>query len=383
MIRNRRLVLAAAVLVALSACRGGAGPSSVLPAAQAPQRPHTTANVASVTFTPIGPLHMTSGGLPNSGKVNAYAVDPTHATTIYVASGRGTGLETYSSAGLFRTTDGGASWQPVMNGLVDASGMTSSVVNALWLDPAHPNVLLAATEYDGIYRTTSGGAAWRSVYPATPSTQIVSYGGTLFAATAAGILASGDDGAHWNVALAASATQWPTAFGATEGSSGSALYAGMSNGTIYRYAANAWTKTGTLPYETPTGTDGSTPAVHQMAVDPLTPLTVYASSNDGHWDQDLHASIDGGHTWNVVLKGKYGKYGLGTQAIAFSIVHPHRLYVGADGGMYYITGDGSAQPSIGQAANLSVIDVRNVWTSANGADDACWIASDQGLDYEP
>src|SRR5579862_7378137 len=227
MIRNRRLVLAAAVLVALSACRGGAGPSSVLPAAQAPQRPHTTANVASVTFTPIGPLHMTSGGLPNSGKVNAYAVDPTHATTIYVASGRGTGLETYSSAGLFRTTDGGASWQPVMNGLVDASGMTSSVVNTLWLDPAHPSVLLAATEYDGIFRSTDAGSTWRNVYRTTRATQFAAFDNAVYATSTDGVLRSTDDGSRWSVDLAGSSS-YPTAFGAVTGSHGDAFYAGMT-----------------------------------------------------------------------------------------------------------------------------------------------------------
>ena len=84
--------------------------------------------------------------------------------------------------------------------------------------------------------------------------------------------------------------------------------------------------------------------MHQIAVDPLVPSTVYASSNDGAWDQDLHASTDGGKTWHSVLAKVYYSDGLGTQAIAFSRVHPHRLYVGADGCMYYIAGDGSPNP---------------------------------------
>ena len=71
------------------------------------------------------------------------------------------------------------------------------------------------------------------------------------------------------------------------------------------------------------------------------------------------------------------------QAIAFSQVYPHRLYIGFNGRLTYLRSDGAADPSPSPAANLSVGDLRNVWTQANGKDDACWITADQGLDYEP
>jgi hypothetical protein len=120
--------------------------------------------------------------------------------------------------------------------------------------------------------------------------------------------------------------------------------------------------------------------VHQIAVDPRTPSTLYASENNGLWDQDLFASTNGGRSWTQILKKAYVNLGLGTQAIAYSAVHPHMLYLGVDGGFYIIDGDGRPKPRAHRAANLSVIDVRNVWVSPNGKDDACWIASDQGLD---
>ncbi len=166
-----------------------------------------------------------------------------------------------------------------------------------------------------------------------------------------------------------------------ESSSGKAFYAGTSDGYVYAYSSGKWAKAGRLPFTKETGTSGSSRMVHQMSVDPFAPKTVYVSSNDGSWDQNLFASTDGGKHWTAVLKGIYYNYGLGTQAIGFSFVHQHRLYVGADGGFYYITGDGSSDPPITGAANLKVIDVRNVWPVANGSDDACFVASDQGLDY--
>jgi hypothetical protein len=366
--------------LALSGCRGSAVPNAL------PQRASAfyVNAITNVGFVSIGPTHMTSGGIPNSGKVNAVAVDPANANVIYVASGRGTGLETYSSAGIYMTSDHGARWQPSTRGLTDPAGIVSSVVNGLWLDPAHSNVLLAATEYDGIFRSNDRGASWHNVFRTTQATQFVSYRGALYAATAAGILRSSDDGETWSVEFAGSAARSPRAFGAASGKSAGALYAGMSDGSFYTLLRGAWQHTATLPYDPHTGTDGSQPDIHQIAVDPFRPTTVYASMNDGRWDQDLFASTDAGRHWVKVFpyytKYSYYDLGLGTQAIAFSRVHPHLLYVGQDGAMYFIAGNGATNAPLLGFANLSVIDIRDIWTTPNGTDDRCWIASDQGLD---
>ncbi|MBV8490803.1 MAG: hypothetical protein JO199_09780, partial [Candidatus Eremiobacteraeota bacterium] len=379
--RTFSLFACATAVVAMTACRGSN--ASPVPFADVPHAASRALGpLASATFVPIGPTHM-SDGLPSSGKVNAFAIDPRHAKTIYVASGRGTGLETYSSAGIYRTTDGGENWQPIDRGLTDLSGMISSTLNALWLDPAAPSTLLAASEYDGIFRSTDGGSSWANVYRTSHATQFAFFAGAVYAATAAGILASSDGGATWTVSLAGTPARAPTAFAAATGASGNAFFAGMTDGTIYAFSNGAWIRKSKLPYNPHTGTDGSTPAVHQLAVDPLRPSLLYASSNDGSWDQNLFASTDGGGTWKYVLKPRYAYLGLGTQAIAFSVAHPHVLYLGVDGGLYVFAADGSASPHVRAAANLSVIDVRNVWTFPNESDDACWIASDQGLDYEP
>jgi hypothetical protein len=378
---TRAIVLWPALALALSGCRGAV--SNAVPAAPLPAQRAPFVSAAAVRLTPIGPTRMTSGFTPNSGKVNAVAVDPANPRIIYTASGRGTGLETYSSAGIYRTRDGGASWEAIDNGLTDPSGVVSSVVNALWLDPASPNTLLAATEYDGIFRSIDGGSSWHNVYATTHATQFASFGGALYAASAAGILTSADDGATWTVSRAASAKRYPTAFG----TAASTFVAGMSDGTIFSFTSGAWTKTGKLPFTASTGTDGSSPAVHQIAVDPQQPSLIYASTNDGRWDQNLNASRDGGKTWIKVVpyykKYTYYDLGLGTQAIAFSAMHQHLLYIGLDGALIYIVADGSPHPPLAGYTPLSVIDIRDVWPSPNGGDDRCWIASDQGLDDVP
>ncbi|HEX4013948.1 MAG TPA: hypothetical protein VHX17_08680 [Candidatus Cybelea sp.] len=369
------LGVGAAVLVG---CRGTLGGNGVTPQADS----GVNAAAGALGFTSLGPTHM-SDGFPASGKVNAVAVDPKNAKIVYVGSGRGTGLETYSSAGLLKTTDGGSTWKTLTNGLVDSDGLTVSVINALWIDAAQPSVLLAASEYDGIYRSSDSGASWSNVFNGGQATAFASYGGALFATDDAGLLTSADDGKTWSVQLKGTKKNHPTALAAVDSSKGKAFYTGTSAGDIYAYASGKWSKVSRLPFTKQTGTSGSSRMVHQMTVDPFAPSTLYVSSNDGSWDQNLFASTNGGKHWTAVLRGIYYNYGLGTQAIGFSAVHQHRLYVGEDGGFYYITGDGSADPPLNGAANLKVIDVRNVWPTANGSDDACFVASDQGLDYTP
>jgi photosystem II stability/assembly factor-like uncharacterized protein len=378
---HRPFLAAFTLLAALCACRGGSG-GSALPAAGLPgaSRPApAAAGLGAIEFKQIGPTHMTSGGVPNSGKVNAYASDPKNPNLMYLASGRGTGLETYSSAGIYKTTNGGKSWQAVVSGLDDTSGVVASVVNKLWMDPNDSSTLLAATEYDGIFRTTDGGASWTNVYRTTQATQFVAIGSKLYAAAAAGVLVSSDGGKTWSVSL--SGVQ-PGALAAASEKAGSTLYAGTTLGVVESFDGTAWRKLATLPFTPKTHTQGSTPAVHQMVADPLDEKHLYASTNDGLWDQTLFGSTDGGKSWVAVLKKQVYQYGLGSQALAFSVVHPHRLYIGGDGAFYYIDGTG-AQPRAYAAANLSIIDLRDIWVTGGKTDDTCTIASDQGLDKVP
>jgi hypothetical protein len=67
----------------LAACGGGQPPigaPGAMPQSQAIAG-------AAVRFEPIGPTHMGGTQDPTSGKVNAFAVDPTNAKIIYMASG--------------------------------------------------------------------------------------------------------------------------------------------------------------------------------------------------------------------------------------------------------------------------------------------------------
>jgi photosystem II stability/assembly factor-like uncharacterized protein len=88
--------------------------------------------------------------------VNLLALDPANPTTLYAATG-GSGLGDFG--GLFKSTDGGASWAPINEGLESLTA-TRSRVAALLIDAANPQVLYAGTSGYGVFRSTDGGAHW-------------------------------------------------------------------------------------------------------------------------------------------------------------------------------------------------------------------------------
>ncbi len=79
---------------------------------------------------------------------------------------------------VFRTIDGGASWQPIGHQVVGgvAQGIVSGGlplgVHALELDPADPTVLFAATDA-GVFRSTDSGDTWAPLNEGLPNAQVV------------------------------------------------------------------------------------------------------------------------------------------------------------------------------------------------------------------
>lgn len=82
--------------------------------------------------------------------VMAIAPDPTDARSIYVGT---------HEAGAFRSTDGGATWTEINTGLAGLD------VHGLAVDPTAAGKLHAAVRErgEGLYRSTDGGAKWTRV----------------------------------------------------------------------------------------------------------------------------------------------------------------------------------------------------------------------------
>ena len=90
--------------------------------------------------------------------VSTLAIDPQDQDTVYAA--------TYSS-GVLKSTNGGASWSSVNSGLPfnKASDGSSYLywVRALVVDPQNSNTVYAGTAGGGVFKSTDGGASWSAL----------------------------------------------------------------------------------------------------------------------------------------------------------------------------------------------------------------------------
>jgi photosystem II stability/assembly factor-like uncharacterized protein len=111
--------------------------------------PVTPANVYA--YTSNGLVKSTNGGASwnppgnnSPGSVSSITIDPSNPSTLYAAS----------NSGVFKTTDGGVNWGPAMGGLPNPVS-----VGRVAIDPTHTTTLYANTS-GGVYKTTDGGASW-------------------------------------------------------------------------------------------------------------------------------------------------------------------------------------------------------------------------------
>src|SRR5439155_8626085 len=76
--------------------------------------------------------------------IHDLVIDPRTPTTLYAAQ----------SAGVFKSTDGGANWSSII------AGLTNLKVFALAIDPKTPSTIYAGTNGGGVFKSTNGGGTW-------------------------------------------------------------------------------------------------------------------------------------------------------------------------------------------------------------------------------
>ena len=158
------------------------------------------------------------------GEPQAIAIDPNNTTIIYVGtSGR---FAPQPQAGLFKSTDGGASWVAVGSGyptgnIGNATQFVNQWINAIIVDPANSNVVYLAST-SGVFRSTDGGLNWsvgsntfgdaRSLQldTSTPANARILYAGI----SGRGVFRSNDGGQNWTQILSGSTPVVAGAIGA-------------------------------------------------------------------------------------------------------------------------------------------------------------------------
>ena len=121
----------------------------------------------------------------------AFAIDPKNPKIIY-AGGRGTEHQ------MRRSTDGGATWKPVGEGLPDRS------IKLLAIPRERPSTIYVATGFGQLYKSDNGGQAWKELDLGLQGTDKLfsldldpNDPLTLFAGTENGLRRSTDGGETW------------------------------------------------------------------------------------------------------------------------------------------------------------------------------------------
>ena len=258
----------------------------------------------NASFNGVGILKTADGG--NTWTLGGYitflgacfyriAVDPTNANIAYAAS----------NLGLFRTRNGGTSWQQITSGL-PAIGSTVLSCCDVVVDPTNRNVIYAAFWADGVYKTTNAATVtptWTKLaggFPTTDLTRISLAVAPTATSNVYALVASGSDGLKGFFRSADSGATWAkvteadpvvsvygayTSNVAVDISQPSVVY--LSGTSLYKA-----TRTGTTWTVTKVG-DNIHPDNHAFACHPSDHLTVYAGNDGG-----IYKSTDGGTTWD-------------------------------------------------------------------------------------
>lgn len=234
------------------------------------------------------------------GRIRSIIIKPNNANDMLVGS---------VSGGIWRTTNGGASWFPVDDFMANLS------VSTMIMHPTDSNILYAGTgegfgNFDaiqgaGIFRSTNGGASWAQLAATDTSNfnfvnrlAISPNGATLLAATNLGAWRSTDNGASWTLISGAASQPQDIDFHPTDNNR--AILGG--NG-LARFSINGgatWTDATFNPAITAGNTSPTNGRV-ELAYAPSNPAIVYASVNNN--SGDLYRSTDGGQTYTRVNTG--------------------------------------------------------------------------------
>lgn len=213
---------------------------------------------------------------PSPCLVNQLAIDPLDPLTVYAVTGREDcqGRTDCLPGLLFKSTNEGASWRAVDEGL------TGTTCYALAIDPSNSSIVYAVMP-QGIFKSIDGALHWE--------------------------LAAGFDGDFRASNLVID--PWDPA----------TLYASGYTGTVFKSvdAGRSWTPSGP-----PLGR-----GIHSLSIDPSNPATIYAVTAGGSLGIAVFKSLDSGFSWEQILSDFGHRYA----SLVLDPTNPQILYAGTWG----------------------------------------------------
>ncbi len=282
--------------------------------------------------------------------IGAVAASPSSPNTVYVGTGDPSGWSFSPGNGVYKTTDGGKTWRNI--------GLEKTrYINSIIVDAKNPNIVLVgaigapasggpANEARGIYRTSDGGATWKRVLykdaytgvknmtfdAADPRIIYASLQRGMTGVSPAelaplaplgnGMYKSVDQGVTWTPVGAKGLPERIPSYemAVASGTRGKRVYAeaqgaGRDAGGVYRSddGGSSWTL----------GTKELGSAGGRIYVDPKNPDVVYLMGTS------MYRSLDGARTFNS-YKGAPG--GDDNRELWIDPSNPRRMLMGADQG---------------------------------------------------
>lgn len=282
----------------------------------------------------------------NGQATSSIVVDPKNADHLYMATLRGRGGARRTTApaatpfGVWESRDGGRHWSLKKGTTDELHGATDLV-----MDPTNPRVLFASFWGDGIYRSTDGGAHWASALGDLPKGNFLE-GGTRFALGLS----------HPSGAAQATLYTGFDYFDLADTYHESRLYKSTDGGAHWAATPTGSGIDSILGY---CGTQCFYDNV--VRVDPTNPDVIYLAGVYGYDNSPqsggIFRSLDGGATWQSLGYDLHPDF----HAVALQPNDTRHVVIGNDGGVWQsFTGGGR---DVGQP--LSSVD----WENLNGTVD--------------
>lgn len=305
--------------------------------------------------------------------ISAIAVDPTNPAIVYIGTDFLPGSFS-NSAGIFKSTDGGASWRAINAGLtsnVDRQLLPiPPVIDRIVIDPRNPATVYAIGN-GVVFKSTNGGDSWSATNLSGVGALAIdpTNSAILYAAALGYVYKSVDGGSNWSQAGASTfGISLQLTAVAVDLANPAIVYAGgVFQGSAYTAfkstdGGNTWrllehgprgavndlvfdpTNSSTLYVSTDAGvfktTDGGgrwsvnteglgAGNVRGLVIDPANPTRLYAATSAIRTDNGVYKSADGAQSWQQANAGLPQTAPAGFTALALAPSAPATLYAGA------------------------------------------------------